>query len=67
MYLIVYIQGSKQCQRCQRYATDFNALNAIYVKDVENGVCSFYITLYTELFILLLMSKVSNMSNTMNN
>ena len=28
--------------------TDFNALNAMYVKDVEDGVCSFYATLYTE-------------------
>ena len=36
---------SKQCQRCQRYSTDFNALNAMYVED---GVCSFYTTLHTE-------------------
>ena len=35
----------KQYQRCRRYATDFNALNAMYVKDVKDGVCSFYATL----------------------
>ena len=64
MHLIVYIQRSKQCQRCQRYATDFNALNAMYVED---GVCSFYATLHTELLILLLMLKESKMLNTMNN
>ena len=64
MHLIVYIQRSKQCQRCRRYARDFNALNGIYVEDVEDGVCSFYATLHTELPILLLMSK---MSNNMNN
>ena len=39
---------SKQCQRCQRYSTDFNALNAMYVKDVEDGVCGFYATLHTQ-------------------
>ena len=39
---------SKQCQRCQRYSTDFNALNAMYVKDFEDGVCGFYTTLHTE-------------------
>ena len=39
---------SKQCQRCWRYSTDFNALNAMYVKDIEDGVCSFYATLHTE-------------------
>ena len=63
MYLIVYIQRSKQCRRCQRYATDFNALFAMYVedvKDVEDGVCSFYAKLHTELLILLLMSKAQN-------
>ena len=67
MHLIVYIQRSKQCRRCRRYATDFNALIAMYVEDVEDGVCSFYAILHTELLILLLMSKVSKMSNTMNN
>ena len=67
MHLIVYIQRSKQCPRRQRYATDFNALNAMFVKDVEDGVCSFYATLHTELLILLLMLKVLKMSNTMNN
>ena len=39
---------SKQYQRCQRYFTDFNALNAMYVEDVKNGVCDFYSTLHTE-------------------
>ena len=39
----------------------------MYVKDVKDGICSFYTTLHTELLILLLMSKVSNESNTMNN
>ena len=67
MHLIVYIQRSKQCQMCRRYATDFNALIAMYVEDVEDGVCSFYTTLHTELLILLLMSKVLKVSNTMNN
>ena len=43
--------------------TDFNALNAIYVKDVEDGVCGFYATLHTELLNLLLMLMVSKMSN----
>ena len=65
--LIVYMQRSKQCQRCQRYATDFNALIAMYAEDIEDGVCSFYATLHTELLILLLMLKVSKVSNTMNN
>ena len=51
----------------QRYATDFNALNAMYVEDVEDGVCSFYATLHRELLILFLMLKVSKMSNNMNN
>ena len=36
---------SKQCRRCQRYSTDFKALNAMYVED---GVCGFYATLHTE-------------------
>ena len=39
----------------------------MYVEDVTDGVCSFYATLYTELLILLLVSKVSKMLNTMNN
>ena len=67
MHLIVYIQRSKQCRRCRRYATDFNASNAMYVEDIKDDVCSFYAALHTELLILLLMSKVSKMSNTMNN
>ena len=67
MHLIVYLQRSKKCQRCRRYATDFNALNAMYVENIEDGVCSFYAILHTELLILLLMSKVLKVSNTMNN
>ena len=42
---------SKQCQRCQRYTTlykDFNALNAMYVEDIEDCICYFYATLHTE-------------------
>ena len=30
------------------YCTDFNALNAMYVGDVRDGVCGFYTTLYAE-------------------
>ena len=30
------------------HCTDFNALNAMYVRDVGDGVCSFYATLYAE-------------------
>ena len=51
-------------------ATDFNALIAMYVEDIKDGVCSFYTTLHTELLILLLMLKVLKVlkvSNTMNN
>ena len=39
---------SKQCHSCQRYSTDFNALIAMYVKDVEDGVYGFNTTLHTE-------------------
>ena len=39
----------------------------MYVEDVDDGICCFYATLHTELLILLLMSKVLKMSNTMNN
>ena len=45
---ILKYKRSKQCQRCRRYSTDFKALNAMYVKDVEDGVCGFYATLHTE-------------------
>ena len=41
--------------------------NAMYVEDVKDVVCSLYATLHTELLILLLMSKVLKMSNTINN
>ena len=30
------------------HCTDFNALNAVYVRDVGDGVCGFYATLYAE-------------------
>ena len=30
------------------HCTDFNALNAMYVRDVGDGVCGFYATLYAE-------------------
>ena len=30
------------------HCTDFNALNAIFVRDIGDGVCSFYATLYAE-------------------
>ena len=47
----------KYCTKDQRNAmskmseihcTDFNALNAMYVGDVRDGVCGFYATLYAE-------------------
>ena len=52
MHLIVYIQKIKAMSKVSkihyRLYTDFNALNAMYVKDVEDSVCSFYTTLHTE-------------------
>ena len=30
------------------HCTDFNALNAMYVEGVADGVCGFYATLYAE-------------------
>ena len=30
------------------HCTDFNALNALYVRDVRDGVCGFYTTPYAE-------------------
>ena len=30
------------------HCTDFNALNAMYVGNIGDGVCSFYATLYAE-------------------
>ena len=61
---------SKQCRRCPRYTTllkDFNALNSMYVKGVEDGVCGFYtaLTAHRVLLLISLMLKVSKMSNTM--
>ena len=45
---ILKYKRSKQCRRCQRYSTDFKALNAMYVEDIKDGVCGFYATLHTE-------------------
>ena len=39
---------SKVSKVSKIHCTDFNALNAIYVGDVGDGVCSFYATLYAE-------------------
>ena len=36
---ILKYKRSKQCRRCQRYSTDFKALNAMYVEDIKDGVC----------------------------
>ena len=30
------------------HCTDLNALNGMYVRDIRDGVCSFYATLYAE-------------------
>ena len=47
----------KYCTKDQRngmsktseiHCTDFNALNAMYVGDIRDGVCGFYATLYAE-------------------
>ena len=38
-----------QCRKVSKiHCTDFNGLNAMYVRDVGDGVCSFYTTLYAE-------------------
>ena len=39
---------SKVLKVSKIHCTDFNALNAMYVGDVGDGVCSFYATLYAE-------------------
>ena len=45
---------------------DFNALNAMYVKDIKDGILSFYTnTAYRVMVLFSLMSKVSEVSNTM--
>ena len=59
---------SKQCRRCRTYTTllkDFGAFSAMYVKDIEDGVCGFYATLHRVMLLILLISKVSKVSNTM--
>ena len=40
------------------HCTDFNGLNAMYVGDVEDGVCGFYATLYAEYRFMSKMSKI---------
>ena len=48
-----------QCRRCRRYTVqDFNALNGVYVGDVEDGICGFYATLYAEYRFMSKMSKI---------
>ena len=38
-----------QCSKVSKiHCTDFNALNGIFVRDVRDGVCGFYATLYAE-------------------
>ena len=40
------------------HCTDFNGLNAMYVGDVEDGVCGFYATLYAGHRFMSKMSKI---------
>ena len=40
------------------HCTDFNALNAMYVGDVGDGVCGFYATLYAEYRFMSKMLKI---------
>ena len=40
------------------HCTDFNALNAMYVGDVGDGVCGFYATLYAEYRFMSKISKI---------
>ena len=40
------------------HCTDFNALNGLYVGDVEDGICGFYATLYAEYRFMSKMSKI---------
>ena len=58
--------GKEHTDTFVQYVTP-KGCNAMYVEDVEDCICSLYATLHTELLILLLMSKVSKMLNTMNN
>ena len=46
-------EGAQQSLLCVHTSnmgihSDFNALNAMYVEDVGDGVCGFYATLYAE-------------------
>ena len=56
-YIAIKYMCEIQCTKDQRnpmskvskiHCTDFNALNTMYVRDVRDGVCSFYATLYAE-------------------
>ena len=38
----------KRSKELKIHCTDFNALNCIFVRDVGDGVCGFYATLYAE-------------------
>ena len=61
MHLIVYIQKIKAMSKVSkihyRLYTDFNALNAMYVEDIEDGVCGFYATLHTEYYYSFCYSR----------
>ena len=49
MHLIVYIQKIKAMLKVLKiHYMDFIALNAMYIKDIKDGVCSFYAILLTE-------------------
>ena len=42
------VEGVEDTMYVEGVCTDFNALNAMYVGDVGDGVCGFYATLYAE-------------------
>ena len=49
---------SKVSKVLKIHCTDFNALNAMYVRDVRDGVCGFYATLYAEYRFMSKMSEI---------
>ena len=49
---------SKVSKVSKIHCTDFNGLNAMYVGDIGDGVCSFYATLYAEYRFMSKMSKI---------
>ena len=62
-----YIHAWNTVQKDQRnpmskvskiHCTDFNALNGMYVGDVEDGICGFYASLYAEYRFMSKMSKI---------